>query len=75
MKKVIKYEAQDGTVWDTKREATDREKLCHFREWYLGNNISTCYGDVDWEDFLAWATEHRAILKTLVLTDVLFKEG
>ena len=62
MKKVTKFESDDGTLFDTEQEALAHDKLEALQEWYAGNKI---YGggyscSIDWYDFLDWFTDNKA---------------
>jgi hypothetical protein len=64
MKKVEKYETEDGRVFDTAREASQYESLLALESWYEDNKL---YGSsdgcrIDWENFRDWFLEHQVVL-------------
>lgn len=68
MKKVTKYEAKDGTIFDTEAVALAHDKLDALGEWYEDNKL---YGmsegsRIDWDDFLEWVQQHKDKLKEII---------
>jgi hypothetical protein len=68
MKKVTKFEANDGTVFDTEESALAHEKLDDLGEWYEYNKL---YGRaegcrIDWDGFLEWCQHHKEKLKEIL---------
>ncbi len=67
MKKVTKYEASDGTVFDTETEAINHEKLIELEEWYETNGLLGIRGeDTDWGEFLEWCCTHKKKVKEVL---------
>lgn len=68
MKKVTKYEANDGTICDTEDQALARDDLIDLEQWYEDNKL---YGGpvgcrIDWDDLLEWLQENKAkVIKIL----------
>ena len=61
MKKVTKYESNDGSLFATEEEAQLKDKIDSFKEWYDENKL---YGSsegckIEWEDFVEWLMEHK----------------
>ncbi len=68
MKQVVKFEADDGTVYDTEAEAVAHDNRLSLSVWYEDNKL---YGQwegsqISWHDFLDWCTTHKDKLKFLV---------
>jgi len=68
MKKVIKYEATDGTIFDYEHKAKAHEELILMAEWYENNklygNIAGCR--IEWEDLFEWLQDNKStIIKIL----------
>lgn len=68
MKKVTKYEATDGTLFDTEAEALRREHLNTLSEWYRRNPLHGSRGEsrVGWGDFLDWLSNHRVQVQQIL---------
>ncbi len=68
MKKVTKYEANDGTVFDTEKAALAHDKLDELGEWYEENKL---YGmsegcRIEWDDFIEWCSDNKGKLKEII---------
>ena len=68
MKKVTKYESNDGSLFATEEEAQLKDKIDSFKDWYNENRL---YGSsegckIDWEDFVEWLIEHKDTIMTLL---------
>lgn len=50
MKKILRFQAEAGRIFNTALECTAYEQLCELKKWYEHNNIY----DTDWGDLLAW---------------------
>lgn len=68
MRKVLKYEADDGTPCDTEEQALARDELLKLEKWYEDNKL---YGGIlgcriEWEDLVEWLQENKAeVIKIL----------
>jgi len=61
MKKVTKFEANDGSLHDTKESAEKRNSLNDLKSWYEENKL---YGKsigckIEWEDLIEWLFENE----------------
>lgn len=68
MKKVTKFEANDGRIFDTEEAALAHEKLNALSEWYYDNKLYGKYegSHIDWDDFLEWIEKHNDKLKEII---------
>lgn len=68
MKKVTKFEADDGSVFDNEKEAAAHDKLLRLSEWYEGHKLYGCQDGcrIEWDDFLDWCSENKAKLKEII---------
>lgn len=59
MKEVIRFEADDGSIFLTSEEALRHDKLLAVIAWYRDNKLYGTYGSIDWEDMYEWCTKHK----------------
>lgn len=61
MKRVEMFESDDGKVYRTFEEATNRDLQLQFEEWYKSNGLrGDCQcTDVDFEDLWEWLSAHK----------------
>lgn len=68
MRKVLKYEADDGTICDTEEQALARDELLKLEKWYEDNKL---YGGIlgcriEWEGLVEWLQYNKAeVIKIL----------
>lgn len=70
MRKVLKYEADDGTLCDTEKQALNRDEFLKLEKWYEDNKL---YGNylgcrIEWEDLLEWLRENKAEVAKILTT-------
>ena len=62
MKKVTKFEADDGSVFDTDAQALAHDELCLLEQWYEDNKLycgpAGCR--IDWDDLLEWFKDNKS---------------
>jgi len=68
MKEVVKYEADDGTVFDTAEEAKVHEKLLDIRHNYEFNKLYGKYegSSVEFEGLIAWFDDNLELASDLL---------
>lgn len=68
MKKVRKYEAKDGSLFDKKENALARDRLLELEEWYEGNKLYGRYEGcrIEWEDFIEWLKVNKEEIKRII---------
>lgn len=68
MKKLTKYEANDGTIFDTEAAALAHDNLDVLGEWYEDNKLygMSAGSRIDWEDFIEWVQQHKDKLKEII---------
>ena len=68
MKKVTKFESDDGTLFDTEQEALAHDKLEALREWYEENKIYGYYQGcrIDWSEFLEWLIYNKEKMRDIL---------
>ncbi len=68
MKAVTKFEADDGTIFDTEKAAMAHDRLCCIRKWYASHMLYGNYegSRIEWEDFLEWCAQHKRELKEII---------
>jgi hypothetical protein len=68
MKKVIKYESENGFLFDTSEEATKADVLFLLEKQYKEKELVNPYSDeaIEWETFLYWIKENCKYTQTLL---------
>lgn len=68
MKKVTKFESNDGTIFDTEKAALEHDKLTTLAEWYEENKIYGMYEGcrIEWSDFIEWCGDNKGKLKEIL---------
>ena len=68
MKKVEMYEANDGSIHYTEKEAKNRDKLLELEEWYEENKLFGRFDGckIEWEDLIEWISENKEIVQELL---------
>ena len=68
MKKVTKFEANDGTIFDTEKAALAHDRLNDLGEWYDDHKLYGMYEGcrIEWEDFLEWCQQHKEKIKEII---------
>ena len=68
VKKVIKFEAGDGTLFDFERDALAHNALLRIEDWYENEKLygSTEGCRIEWRDLIDWITEHKQHVKCIL---------
>ena len=68
MKKVMKFEANDGAVFDTEEAALAHDKLTELAEWYEENKLYGMYEGcrIEWDGFIEWCGDNKSKLKEIL---------
>lgn len=69
MKPVIKFEANDGTPFNTSKQALNHDTMLQFEQWYEKNKL---YGNVggshvDWDDLFEWLEDNSEKVMKILL--------
>ena len=66
MREVIRFEANDGSVFLTSEEAIRHDELLAIIAWYNDNKLYGTYGSTEWENVWDWLTRHREKLNEIL---------
>ena len=66
MREVIRFEANDGSVFLTSEEAIRHDELLAIIAWYNDNKLYGTYGSIEWGDVWDWLTRHREKLNEIL---------
>jgi hypothetical protein len=68
MRQITKFEADDGTVFDTEAAAVAHDNLNALGDWYEENKLyGMCDGcRIEWDDLLEWCQQNKDKLKEIL---------
>lgn len=70
MRSILKFETEDGSIFDTEEEAIAHEKWLIFEYWYERNRLDADAGSqcpyVSARNLLEYITRHKDILRPLL---------
>ena len=68
MKKVEKFEAVDGKLFDTEKGAILHEQFLELSNWYEENRMVAGYAGayVHWEDLFEWVRRNKRVVKEIL---------
>ena len=76
MREVVKFEADDGTLWNDADQAKIRDKYCQLAKEY--ENIKL-YGDtagcrIEWKDLIDWVSDNTEFVQQLLDVSMTLQE-
>lgn len=66
MKEVIKFESEDGRLYDTLKEAKKADKNYWTEKWYENYKLYGNWNAVEWKDLKEWLIDHKQVILELL---------